>query len=222
MARTVALIVCLLVALGAPALAQDKPLSAIAAVGPDFPTGAIQNTFGGGYHYDFGVLYSIDKRTGVQFDFQYANFGGKQVAIASDLCPQCAPLAIGPTMWSTMVDYVYRPGSQARGIGLYLLGGGGLYHRTVSLQSAAQGAVIWCDPATYVCHDVPTDLANILGSRSSNDFGINLGAGVSFRAAEHWRLFIEARWHYIWGPTVQGTTQKANGQYIPVTFGFRF
>jgi hypothetical protein len=222
MARNVALIVCLLVALGAPAFAQDKPLSFIAAVGPDYPTGNIQSTFGPGYQYDFGVTYSFNQKTGVQFDYQYGNFGGKQVAIASDLCPQCAPIAVGHTTHAAMFDYVYRLGSQTRGYGFYVLGGGGFYHRTVSLNSAAQGAVIWCDPATYVCHDVPTNLTDLLGSRSSNDFGINLGGGVSFRAAEHWRLFIEARWHYVFGPTVQGTDKKANGQYIPVTFGIRF
>jgi hypothetical protein len=222
MARYVALVVCLLVALGGPAFAQDKRLSFIAAVGPDYPTGAIQGTFGAGYHYDFGVTYSFNQKMGVQFDFLYGNFGTKDVAIVSDICPQCAPISVGHNMRGGTFDYVHRLGSQTKGYAFYLLGGGGLYHRTVSLTSAASGAAIWCDPATYVCHDVPIAVSEFVGSRTSTDFGINLGGGISFRAAEHWRLFIEARWHYIWGPTVQGTTEKANGQYIPVTFGFRF
>ena len=39
------------------------------------------------------------------------------------------------------------------------------------------------------------------------------------------QFYVETRWHYIWGPEftdADGVAQKANGQYFPVTFGFRF
>ena len=71
---------------------------------------------------------------------------------------------------------------------------------------------------------------NVIGERSSTDFGMVFGGGVNFGA-----FFSELRYHYIWGPTVEEQTvsipigdpitipeRKANGQFLAVTFGFRF
>ena len=73
-------------------------------------------------------------------------------------------------------------------------------------------------------------MENIIGERSSTDFGMVFGGGINFGA-----FFSELRYHYIWGPTVEerptiepiadGDTiseRKANGQFLAVTFGFRF
>ena len=38
-------------------------------------------------------------------------------------------------------------------------------------------------------------------------------------------FYVEARWHYMWGPEFtngNGEKVNANGQYFPITFGFRF
>ena len=54
---------------------------------------------------------------------------------------------------------------------------------------------------------------------------MNFGAGVAIGIGESALFYVEMRWHYMWGPEFtdgQGVTQKANGQYLPVTFGFRF
>ena len=85
----------------------------------------------------------------------------------------------------------------------------------------------FCDPWWYVCYPggfVPVE--NIVGDRSSTDFGMDFGGGVHFGA-----IYAELRYHYIWGPDIgpQGTaagstttTRKANGQFLATTFGFRF
>jgi hypothetical protein len=65
----------------------------------------------------------------------------------------------------------------------------------------------------------------ILGDRSSWDPGINVGGGLTLKLGESALFYVETRWHYTWGPEftdLQGNTQKANSQYFPVTFGFRF
>jgi hypothetical protein len=56
-----------------------------------------------------------------------------------------------------------------------------------------------------------------VGERSSTDFGMDFGGGVNFGAA-----FGEVRYHYIWGPEIEGTDEKADGQFLQLTFGFRF
>jgi hypothetical protein len=70
---------------------------------------------------------------------------------------------------------------------------------------------------------------NIVGERSSTDFGMVFGGGATFGV-----VYAELRYHYIWGPEVEEqrtqlpavtTTsgdRKANGQFLTVTFGVRF
>ena len=69
-------------------------------------------------------------------------------------------------------------------------------------------------------------LRNIVGERSSTDFGMVFGGGAQFGV-----VFAELRYHYIWGPEVEqrtiGSTTvtkggKANGQFLQVSFGVRF
>jgi hypothetical protein len=77
---------------------------------------------------------------------------------------------------------------------------------------------------------VPVD--NIIGERSSTDFGMVFGGGANFSA-----FYTELRYHYIWGPTVEEQTigggtllptpitvaeRKSNGQFLQLTFGVRF
>jgi hypothetical protein len=64
----------------------------------------------------------------------------------------------------------------------------------------------YCDPWWYVCYPggfVPVE--NIVGERSSTDFGMDFGGGVRFGP-----VFAELRYHYIWGPTIEGQEVAVN------------
>ena len=71
-----------------------------------------------------------------------------------------------------------------------------------------------------------------MGSRGGWDFGFNVGAGVALPIGEGLQFYIETRYHQVWGPEFvppagvpapsTTATQKADGQYLPLTFGFRF
>ena len=107
----------------------------------------------------------------------------------------------------------------------YGIGGFGMYYRNVSLTTPDVGYTTWCDPYWYVCYPTAVAIDKIIGERSSWDPGINIGGGVSLALGESAVFYVETRWHYMWGPEftlLDGTKQKANGQYFPVTFGFRF
>jgi hypothetical protein len=75
-----------------------------------------------------------------------------------------------------------------------------------------------CYPGAFV------PVENVVGKRSSTDFGMDFGGGVTFGA----NFFVEARYHYLWGPTIDTSgvggseARKANGQFLPITFGVRF
>ena len=72
----------------------------------------------------------------------------------------------------------------------------------------------------------------IVGTRSSNDFGINIGGGVTF--GHNAKFYVESRYHYVWGPDFTAdkanlpadfngrTSFTANAAYFPLTFGIRF
>ena len=109
---------------------------------------------------------------------------------------------------------------------VYGLGGLGAYYRAVSLTTPSVGYTTICDPWWYVCYPALVPVDQIIGDRNSWDMGINIGGGLSFQLGDAAQFYVETRWHYIWGPSfdnpVTGTSQKANGQYFPVTFGFRF
>jgi hypothetical protein len=72
------------------------------------------------------------------------------------------------------------PRASGSRVGAYFLGGPGFYHRTVQLTSPATGYTTVCDPYWYWCYPALVSVDRILGDRSSTDFGINFGGGVTF------------------------------------------
>ncbi|HJZ71199.1 MAG TPA: hypothetical protein VKE51_05630, partial [Vicinamibacterales bacterium] len=103
------------------------------------------------------------------------------------------------------------------------------YHRKVQLTSPAVGYTTICDPYWYVCYPAAVSVDNILGDRSSTDFGINVGGGITF--GHEVKFYVEARYHYVWGPAINvagggavpsGLPSNTNASYFPLVFGVRF
>lgn len=61
--------------------------------------------------------------------------------------------------------------------------------------------------------------STIAAAESSNDFGVNLGAGIKFGLAG-FSAFGEVRWHNIMADN--GTGGTTNVRFIPITFGIMF
>lgn len=110
--------------------------------------------------------------------------------------------------------------------GLYLLGGGGLYYRGVDVTRVEGTAIVpYCDPWLFYCSAVPVEASSVLGSRSRWDWGLDAGIGFTFGLAPPIRLYVEMRYHYIFGPTftaADGSKRSADGQYLPLTLGLQF
>jgi hypothetical protein len=123
------------------------------------------------------------------------------------------------------LNALWRP-IHAGGVSVYFIGGGGLYYRRVEIaQVVGTGFVPICDPWLLVCSTVPVGVEDILGSRNTWDWGVDGGMGLTFGVAGTSRLYVEARYHYIFGPTfrdVNNNERKADGQFVPVTIGVKF
>jgi len=105
--------------------------------------------------------------------------------------------------------------------GMYLIGGGGLYHRTASLtQPVTTGSNLTCEPTWewwgFSCSSGTVTSNQTLRSFSSTAFGLNGGAGVTVRVGDApYRVYVESRYHY-------APTKGINTQLITITIGIRY
>jgi hypothetical protein len=217
----------------APAFAQDKPVSVNLGFGATFPTADLKNDFNAGWNGTIGVTYNVTPKVGILTEYMYHRMNGPQKQV---LLTPTATAATGSTgfiqsnhqMHTLTFDVVYTPsgGQRDRIFGGYILAGGGYYHRIVQLTSPSVGFTTICDPLWFVCYPTPIALDQILGSRSTNDFGINIGGGITF--GRNAKFYVESRYHYVWGPAINppaGVTPAittANAAYFPLTFGVRW
>jgi hypothetical protein len=205
-------------AIASSAAAQDyKPFDIAFGFGWAFPTTDFKNSFDTGWNRMDGPSRTVP----------IASNPGL-AAVTNGVIDSNHQMHIGSfnAMWRTQ--------SKDRPIGGYLLGGGGIYHRIIQLTSPAVGYTTICDPYWYVCYPAAVSMDQILGDRSSNDFGIDFGGGITF--GHEVKFFVESRYHYVWGPEVTatvpapvGTTQGScsggcttNAAYFPLTFGVKW
>jgi opacity protein-like surface antigen len=216
----------------APVFAQEKPVDVNIGGGYTFALSDVRDHLGDGYNIAIGATVNVSPTLGIQGEYAFNGLGQKQISIPVSGTPGGTPV---PTdffadmnMQYFDANLVFRPGSEGAARP-YIVAGGGWYHRPVKVTTPGVGYIPgYCDPWWYVCYPggfVPVE--NIIGERSSNDFGVDFGAGVDIGPADGPRLYIEAKYHYIWGPevktSVSGTdTKKANGQFLPFTIGLRF
>jgi opacity protein-like surface antigen len=212
-----------------PARAQDDKLVHV-NIGGGFtvPVSTFADHFGTGGGFNIGVSIDPKPTVGFQVEYSYNQLSGQSKTIDVSPAPGGSTTPQLLESHSTMhyIDFngTFRPGGDSK-VKPYGIGGLGAYYRTVSLTTPAVGYTTICDPWWYVCYPALVPVDQVIGDRSSWDMGINIGGGIQFALGESAQFYVETRWHYIWGPTfkdLQGVDQKANAQFLPVTFGFRF
>jgi len=213
----------------APAAAQDfKPVDVTLGGGVTFPSSKVRDHLGDGYNINFGATFNVSPVIGIEALYSFNGLGEKRISIPVSPTPNAT--AIPTDFFGSMnmqygtVALVAR--APSGGVRPYGLAGMGVYYRPIEVTTPGVGFVPgYCDPYWYYCVPggfVPVD--NVVGERSSTDFGMVFGGGLTF--AEH--FYVELRYHYIWGPKFDASavggsaTANANGQFMPLTFGFRF
>jgi hypothetical protein len=216
------------------AQAQDKRVFGSFGAGWTMPNGEVRDRLGDGYNITFGVEVKATPTLGIEGLYSFNGLGQKQISVPVSGAPGGTPV---PTDFFSDMNMQYGTAAvvfrkyegQVRPYGL---AGMGIYYRPIKVTTPGVGYIPgWCDPWWGVCYPggwVPVE--NIVGDRSSTDFGMVFGGGVNFNV-----FYTEVRYHYIWGPTVPTleaappiatplTTgdRKANGQFLAVTFGVRF
>jgi hypothetical protein len=222
------------------AQAQDQRVHFSLGGGFTVPNSEVRDRLGNGYNFNFGVDVDITPVVAIEGLYSFNGLGEKRVEIPLSPTPDGTRESV-PTDFFAEMNMQYGTGSlivqvPEGNVRPYGLVGMGVYHRPITVTTPGIGfAPGYCDPWWYVCYPggfVPVE--NIVGERSSTDFGMDFGGGVRF-----WQAYAEIRYHYIWGPTIEAqelpappvTTppstgslagEKANGQFLATTFGIRF
>ncbi len=228
------LLLALLAGCAASVQAQDKPVLFSISGGLTSPNSEVRDRLGDGFNINVGVQVNATPAFGIEFLYSFNGLGDKTIEIP--VFP--SPVVSGgtPTRFDVGMNMQYGTVSLVAqkpdgGVRPYGLVGAGVYYRPIEVTTDGVGWVPgYCDPWWYVCYPGGwVETTNVIGKRSSTDFGMNFGGGVNFGT-----FFAELRYHYIWGPEVEINqpslpiagvdvdTHKANGQFLQTTFGFRF
>jgi opacity protein-like surface antigen len=242
MRHTALLVAFAFVLSASPARAQDpdKPVTVEIGAGYTWSLSDVREVLGDGFNFNIGVTWEASPLIGIEGLYSFNGLGEKDFTFPVTFPVSATPVDPGvPTPFTADMNMQYgtaalviKSPTRAR-IRPYGLTGVGLYYRPITVTTPGVGYVPgFCSPWYYYCVPgglVPVD--NVVGDRSSTDFGMVFGAGVNIAASEAASVYVEFRYHYIWGPeinptaaeTITGSTStKANGQFLPFTVGIRF
>ncbi len=231
------LLVLAIVVLATPARAQDpeKRVTFQLGAGYTWALSEVGDYLGDGFNFNLGVTFKASPVIGIEGMYSFNGLGEKEFSLPVSSTPGApgtpTPFAADMNMqYGTASVVVTSPSGRVRPYGLT---GIGVYYRPVTVTTPGVGFVPgFCSPWWYYCVPggfVPVD--NVVGERSSTDFGMVFGGGIDFAVSDAASVFLEIRYHYIWGPeintgeaaTLTGTdTINADGQFLPFTFGVRF
>lgn len=209
------LAVTLTAALVAPAQAQDRPLTVFVAGAVTAPLSGTADHFTPGFGAAAGVVWNLTDQAGVRLDYSWSTLQPK-TADAATIAP--VRLDVGANVQYATAAFVFQgPPGRTR---LYILGGGGVYRRAVTLSGGLQTLVsAVCNPWWFVCETNAVAADRIVGTHATTNLGVNIGVGLTVGPA-----FAEVRYHYASGPTYDTFTGQvpATGKFFPLFAGIRF
>lgn len=225
----------------APVAAQDeRPVQLNIGGGFTGVYGDGADHVGNGGNFTIGVLFKVNPVIGFQGEYGWNGMKQKQLQLPVSVNPLAAAIPTDFFADANMqygdFNVLFSPKTSGKAAP-YVLTGLGVYYRPVTISTPSVGFATVCDPYWYVCYPTAVPVEQVVGKRSSTDFGMNFGGGVNFKVAEKASIYFEVRYHYIWGPKIDqanvptqpiaggSVTPKslsANGQFLPITVGFRF
>lgn len=173
------------------------------------PVGATGRHLDEGWNIQGGGGFNFSPYVGLMINASYNSFGINSATLKNIGVP-----AGDIHVFSATLDPVVHLAPHGH-FDVYVIGGGGIYHRYQQFTQPTVASVVGFDPFFgFFPAAVPS--TQILASYSVNKPGVNIGAGVAIGTKWHGKLFAEARYHRIFMGSERHT------DYIPVSFGFRW
>lgn len=157
-----------------------------------------------GWNLEGGAGFNFSNYVGVLGEIGYTQLGFNGTTLNGLGYPNG-----GVNVFSATIDPILHLTPKSH-FDLYAIGGGGLYHWNENF-SAPTGAV-----TPFATGSFPLTIPNSGEEYSENKPGFNAGMGVAFGTKWHGKIFAEARYVHVF------LNNGERGDYVPVTFGFRW
>jgi Outer membrane protein beta-barrel domain len=206
--------ISILLAIALPAHAQtsryydESRITLNAGFGFTIPVQDANGRIDGGWHVTAGGGYQFNEYFALTGEYSYYNFDIDTGVLG--------PLGVSDgdaNMMSVTGNLSGRVGSRSP-VGLYFIGGGGVYRRQVKFEQLATPGV---PVPPWFGNNLPPTVpgSGELGPFTTWSPGWNFGGGVTFGLGGETRLFVEWRYHYVFTPNTKT-------QFMPVTVGVRW
>jgi len=173
-----------------------------------------------GLGVNVGAGYNFDRRNALVGEFMWNWLYPSDAALQPIRVAAQSPNIGGHgNLFALTANYKFE--LRGKVLGAYLIGGGGLYHRTTSLtKEIPSGASITCQPVWiwwgYSCSAGLVTTNVTFAKYASSAFGANAGIGFTIRVGDApYRFYVESRYHY-------APTKNISTQVVAFTFGFRY
>lgn len=198
----------------------DSTFSHIAVeggVGFSSPLGNTTNQNSTGYGFLVGGGWNFNKHLAAMIEYRFDNLG-IQNSVLNTLATECGttncPYGVtGNThAWSFTVDPVYNIKTRGH-FGGYVTGGGGFYRLLTSFNTPVD---LGTECSYYEgCYEAYGNA--LIDHYSSNQGGLNVGGGVTWKPnpEQHGAIFADVRYEWLDSP-------GNSTQILPVTFGYRW
>jgi len=196
--------------------AVDGPVVGHFSFGVSLPQGDAGDALEDGWAFHGGATWFSQKRPNLGlrmdlgidwFDVRSAVLGGIDT---DEFLPGVQPPDNGyARAWSGTVDLLWSPSSQGS-VGWYLVAGVGVYYTQAELSEDGFG--VYCDPWWYWCYGVEGEY--IIKSKSNWEWGLNAGAGLTFKAGPGTEFYLEAVYHWL--------DTKNSAELVPISLGVRW
>ena len=215
----------------------------LGGAGLTLPSGTTHNDLTPSFNVQAGFGRNFNQKFGVIGQFDWANFGiqtntlNNLLAIYNSIGAvdqngqPLTQLGGSSHAWSLTVNPTYNL-LQGDSMGLYVVAGGGFYHKTANFTIPGVGT--YCDPY-YGCYQYQSNQS--IDKYTSNAGGVNGGIGMTYKLSRFsaGRFYAEARYVFVANqprPFSLGSStnryfnvfpqNSARTTFIPLTVGFRF
>jgi len=168
------------------------------------PVGNTGRYLNDGWNLQGGVGYNFSSHLGTMLQLDYNSMGMNGSALGTSGFP-----GGDIHVFSATVDPIFHLTPKSH-FDLYAIGGGGLYHWNQQF-SAPTGVVTNSFAGSF-----PLVIPSVGDEYSVNKPGWNAGMGVALGTKWHGKVFAEARYVHVF------LNNGERGDYVPVTFGFRW
>jgi hypothetical protein len=198
------------VVLAASVSAQERKWNLHFGGGPSFARTAMRDFVNRGYHFGGGGGVNLTPQAGLVGEFRFNSFGVNDQTLRRFEMPD------GRTyVWNVSLNPTLRLNPNGR-LGGYVIGGYGVYRRTIEFTQPTLRPTVICDFWWGFCSQVLVPANQVLGRFSTTRGGWNGGGGVTFGLGRSGtKLFVEMRYH-------QMLTSSRSTQFAPLTAGLRW